>query len=86
MKKIVTFVLLLFFFAISASFAQSRDRNPRRVTKTTFAHNSESRKGRTEHTQFRRENRKAYIDLNPGNQEKFKSTRAAKPYKFSKGK
>lgn len=83
MKRIFPLLLLLFFLAISEGFAQrANGPHPRRITKKTFAHNTESRQGKTEKTRFRRENRKAVLDLNPHSLEKFKTAKANKNYKY----
>ena len=81
MKKIF-FLLLLGLVGFSNSVeAQSKPKKNRRA----FAHNSEAGKGKNDRAQFRKENKRPVIDLTPHKPETFKTAKANKPYKFSKG-
>ncbi|GAC1591714.1 MAG: hypothetical protein NVS3B25_11410 [Hymenobacter sp.] len=85
MKKIL-FVLLCLLFTSAASYAQSKGHKPRIKARRAFSHATESDLGKNSRARFRRENNiLPTVDLNPHRLEKFKTARANKNYKFSKG-
>lgn len=85
MKNIITLLALALWvgFANPAS-AQSRPKVKVKA-KRAFSHRSETSKGKTNKAQFRHEGKGAVIDLHPGKPGQFKTARANKPYKYSKG-
>ena len=85
MKKLL--LLLLFPFLVpTASHAQTHGKRPHLKAKRNYAHVSESSKGKNARAHFRPENNiHPIIDLNPRRQEKFRTSKAPKNYKFTKG-
>lgn len=77
-------LLLLAFMACTSSLAQAQTR-PHKKYKRTYNHSAEASKGRNSKAQFRRDNARPVIDLNPRSLEKSKTTKAPRPYKYSKG-
>ena len=75
-------VLALFTCASSTSQAQHR---PKIKSRHAFTHSSEASKGKLSKARFRRESSVPVIDLNPRSIGKFKTVKAPKPYKYSKG-
>ena len=82
MKRIVL-LLLLSVFAAGSVQAQGK---PKVKAKRAFSHSSESSRGKTAKTQFRRETIRPVIDLKPNSLERSKTVKAPKPFKYSKGK
>ncbi|ALW86800.1 hypothetical protein AUC43_17960 [Hymenobacter sedentarius] len=85
MKKLL--LLLLFpFLVTTASHAQAQGKKPHLKAKRNYAHTTESSKGKKAKAHFRPENNvHPIIDFNPRRQGKFKTTKAAKNYKFTMG-
>ena len=75
---------LLFFGLARQAAAQPR---PHRLTKRTFAHNTESGRGKSNRTHFRPKNTRGPLidfDVKAHKLEKFKTARSNKSYRFSK--
>ena len=75
---------LLVFGLVDRAAAQPR---PHRLTKRTFAHNSESSKGKNNKAHFRPKNTRGPLidfDVKAHRLETFKTARSNKSYKFSK--
>ena len=78
------YLLLLALFACANGTTQAQNR-PKIKAKHAFTHSSEASKGKNSKARFRRESVRPVIDLNPRNLAKTKTTKAPKPYKYSKG-
>ncbi|GAB3295664.1 hypothetical protein ACFQT0_21540 [Hymenobacter humi] len=77
---------MFFLLASSASFAQTEGKRPNLKSKHYYTHTSESSKGKNAKVKFRKVNNiRPTIDLNPKSQEKFKTAKAPKNWKWSKG-
>ncbi len=85
MKKLL--LLLLFpFLATTATYAQGQGKKPRLKAKHHYEHASESSRGKASKMRFRPVNNiRPTIDLNPRKQERFKTTKAPKNWKWTKG-
>lgn len=83
MNKFLLFLLLLAFGLSSAGPATAQSR-PKGNLKRAFSHQSGAGKGKNNKAQFRRENVRPVIDLNPHSPEKFKTAKANHHYKFAK--
>jgi hypothetical protein len=85
MKKFL--LLLVFpFLATTASYAQGPGKRTRVKAKHHYEHASESSRGKSSKARFRPVNNiRPTIDLNPRSLERFKTTRAAKSWKWTKG-
>ena len=77
-------LLILAFFACASSPVHAQ-RRPVAKNKHAFRHPAEASRGRNSKARFRRESSVPVIDLNPRSLEKSKTTRAPKPYRYSKG-
>ena len=77
---------LLFIFCVGLAVPADAQNRPRVKAKRTFAHSSESSKRKNNKARFRPVNNiRPVIDLNPHSQEKFKTAKAGRNFKFSKG-
>ena len=77
-------LLLLALFTCAPGITQAQNR-PRIKARHAFTHTAEASKGKNSKARFRRENTRPVIDLNPRNLEKTKTTKAPKPYIYSRG-
>lgn len=77
-------LLLLAIMACTSSLSHAQSR-PQKKYKRTYNHSAEASKGRNSKAQFRRESIRPVIDLNPRSLEKSRTTKAPRPYKYSKG-
>ncbi|MCI1186909.1 hypothetical protein MON38_05715 [Hymenobacter sp. DH14] len=80
------FLLLLFVFSLSTAGLATAQNRPKGSLKRAFNHSSEAGKGKNNKAQFRRDNIRPVIDLNPHTPEKFKTAKANHHYKFAKGR
>ena len=80
------FLLLLFFFSLSAAGLATAQNRPKGNLKHAFRHSSEASKGKNNKAHFRREAIRPVIDLNPHIPEKFKTAKVGHHYKFAKGR
>ena len=86
MNKLPFLVLLALLFLGLADRAAAQPR-PHRLSKRTFAHNSESGKGKSSKAHFRPRNSRGPLidfDVKAHKLETFKTARSNKSYKFSK--
>jgi hypothetical protein len=81
MKRIFPLLLAFLVGISSAANAQSKPKKARHA----FSHSAVAGTGKNDKATFRRENKRPVIDLAPHSQTKFKTAKANKPYKFSKG-
>ncbi|GAA4035406.1 hypothetical protein GCM10022409_20090 [Hymenobacter glaciei] len=78
-------LLLLFAFSLSTAGVATAQNRPKGNLKRAFKHESGAGAGKNNKAQFRRENIRPVIDLNPHSLEKFKTAKANKHYRFGKG-
>ncbi|WP_210518927.1 hypothetical protein [Hymenobacter terricola] len=83
MKKFLP--LALFMLCIGLTNQAAAQSKPKLRPKRAFAHNSEARRGKNDKAHFRSESKRPIIDLTPHKSTTFKTAKANKPYKFSKG-
>ena len=79
------FLLLLFAFSLNTAGLATAQNRPKGNLKRAFNHSSGASAGKNNKAQFRRENIRPVIDLNPHTPEKFKTAKAGRHYKFAKG-
>ena len=77
---------LLFLFSLAYTSAANAQSKPKIKTRHAFTHNSEAGQGKTNKAHFRKENgHHTPIDLTPHKLETFRTAKANKNYKYSKG-
>ncbi|HEX8507689.1 MAG TPA: hypothetical protein VF630_20165 [Hymenobacter sp.] len=85
MKNILSRLLIALVLSGGVLGSAAAKQLPKVKAKRAFAHTSEAGKGKTNKAQFRRENDRPVIDLNPKSLTRTKTTKAPKPFKYSKG-
>lgn len=80
------FLALLLLFSVCCASAAAAQPRPRVKAKRAFSHGAEASKGKNSRAQFYKANKGASVlDLTPHKIEKFKTAKAGKDYKYSKG-